>query len=291
MIKKITTILLSVLLLVPGITSSAQENSDKNKVNEASQYWVERFPAFKESIEKNTNGKLVGVDEMYIKYTPIEENDNEKAEGIFNFAGKVMENEFNSKVYTRDEYLRETSMFKPQYIGGFEPNGGGDPYWLRLDLQVYEIGNGKYFAYSFFEWKTRPVFRFTDLQGIYTSSELVIAENTASTPIVGEYIAIDTNGNQSYELTPYEVSQHGNGVLSKIDLLGDSELFQYQYNMGMLQAPVEFSNSTGTTGRIFTNYVHKQIAIGLPQFDEDGKTGFGLEISTDEHSGSVYISR
>ena len=60
--------------------------------------------------------------------------------------------------------------------------------------------------------------------------------------------------------------------------------------MGMIQAGVNFSGSD-KQGRIYTKYLHKQVAVGSISLNSSGMPSFGLNISVDEHGGSVLITR
>ena len=258
------------ILMGTSIIASAETNINTNlRENEDSQYWAKHFESFNNDLESGKLVKLKDASTVYLKYT-VDENNEEVVE------------EFTEKEYEQERLKEKITRYG---IGSFEPNGNCS--WLKLDLQVYENSAGKYNVYSFWEWKTRPKCRFTDINGIYVSSEFVISNG----PIQTQYIAQDDNGNEVFEHPSYKISEFGNGVACYFIFKGDSELFTYVYNMGMTSAQVEFANSASRSGRIFTNYVHGQIALGDISFDSQGKPSFGLNVSTDQHSGSVYISR
>lgn len=286
MLKKIGTLILSICLLVPGSTVLAANNSNTEEPivnNEAINYWKGKFDSFEDQINSGNLGALVGSSEIYIKYTPKNENiDLETA----------TEDDFNKLVFDKDGYVSERlKEVSPFAIGPFEPNGTCS--WLRLDLQVYETSTrGIYSAISFWEWKTDPQFRLKDINGIYVSSELGIGEVTPTNPKVAEFRFRETNSNTWTVRRPFvSVSQYGNGAATTIDLPGDSELFNHDYFMGMLQVPVEFVNTGSTAGRIYTCYSHTRLSVGDLSFDSEGKPSFGITSKIDEFSGSVRITK
>ncbi|MDU7942600.1 MAG: hypothetical protein E7J38_03280, partial [Streptococcus salivarius] len=76
MIKKVLKILLCCTLVIPGVSTFANEVNKIDKstempeiVSENVDYWRERIPSYDEYLDKNPNNKLVGENEVYIKYT------------------------------------------------------------------------------------------------------------------------------------------------------------------------------------------------------------------------------
>lgn len=271
-IKKALILATTLVLVVGGtnsITFAETTNNSNLKDNEVTSYWSQHFSKFNSDLESGKLLELKDTSTVYLKYTQT--NDNQE----------IVEK------FTEDQYQEEiiNEKIAARGIGSFQPNGTSS--WLRLDLQVYSTGYGKYEAYSFWEWKTRPKCRFTDVNGIYVSSEFTIGKG----PIYTQYIAQDSHSNQEFSRPSYSISQFGNGVASQFKLKGDNELFTYIYNMGMTSAPIEFSNSSSRSGRIYTNYIHRQVGLGGLSFDASGKPSLGVNISKDEFSGSVYISR
>lgn len=267
-----------ILMLVSTCTVTLAETQENFKENESVKYWAQKFPKFNEALEDGSLTGLVNTNTVYLKYDKDDTKNDCDLEG---------------EIYTEDEYLyeRNKKTFRT-VISDFEKDGGKDPSWLRLDLQVYTTSTpGTYMVYSYWEWKTKPVCTFTDINGIYVSSEMSIAPSTPSTPKASCYIAYDSYGNEWYEENSIKSSQFGNGIASTIDLLGNSELFSYTNHMGMTQTPVKFTNSSSTSGVIYTNYVHSQVALGSISFNQKGQASFGLTISTDEHGGAIYIDR
>ncbi|MEG1255761.1 hypothetical protein [Clostridium sp.] len=284
--KKIITIILSFCLMLSGTVVFADEPENNLEKDNVTNYWAERFPSFKESVDNNSLGKLVGSNEMYVKYTPKDTSD------VKSFNSKS-ENEFTSELFTKEEYDCEIikENIKTRSIGGFEPNGSCS--WLRLDLQVYDTPTyGEYSATSFWEWKTNPQFRLNDLNGIYVSSEMIIGKNTPTNSMSAEFRYKEQNSNVwSISRPGTTLSQFGNGIAVAINLPGDSELFTHNSFRGMLTTPIKFSNNSSNSARVFTSYGHSYISIGSPSFGSDGKPSFGFTNARNEHSGSVLIER
>lgn len=282
MFKKIGTVILSICLLASANPVFAADNSvGSENNNEATAYWSEKFDTFNEQLNNGNLKDLVGTSELYIKYTPKNENTDFET---------ATEDDFYKEVFDKEGYEKEISNKASRGIGPFEPNGTSS--WLRLDLQVYETStSGLYSAISFWEWKTVPQFRFRDINGIYVSSEFVIGQATAMAPRVAEFRYHEVNSDTwTLENPTVEISQFGNGAACSINLPGDSSLFEHDSFMGMLMVPVKFSNTGSTDGRIFTSYSHTRLSVGDISFDNEGKPSFGLTSKIDEFSGSVYIS-
>lgn len=285
MLKKIGAIVLSICLLVPTSSVFASDNSNSSKTNidnEVTNYWSEKFDTFNEELNNGNLGDLVGTSELYIKFTPKNEDIDLK---------NATEDDFNKEVFDREGYEKELFNKNSRYIGPFDPNGTCS--WLRLDLQVYETStSGLYSAISFWEWKTVPQFRFKDINGIYVSSEFIIGNETAGASKVAEFRYREANsGTWTFENPNVEISQFGNGAAASINLPGDSSLFTHDLFMGMLMVPVKFSNTGSTDGRIYTSYSHTRVSLGDISFDSEGKPGFGLTSKIDEFSGSVYVAK
>jgi hypothetical protein len=282
MFKKTISVLLS-LLLTSSLVVSGIENTDTPEVQVSTNYWMDRFSVFEERVDNNQLGELVSSSEMYVKLTPTKEINVETNAN------------YETEVLSKTDYIME-SIVKPNelgigtfsYIGDFEPNGSCS--WLRLDLQVYETGqDGKYQAYSFWEWLTDPIFRLTDVGGIHVSSEMIIGNGYRDS----QFTYRETHSDTWWDEFPYvTVSQYGNGAAAKFNLPGDSELFNHDSFMGMIGVPVEFSNASSTSGRIFTMYGHLHLALGGElSFDTKGKPSIGITLIESEHSGSTYIAR
>lgn len=272
-------------MLVPTSSVFASDNSNSSKTNidnEVTNYWSEKFDTFNEELNNGNLGDLVGTSELYIKFTPKNEDIDLK---------NATEDDFNKEVFDREGYEKELFNKNSRYIGPFEPNGTCS--WLRLDLQVYETStSGLYSAISFWEWKTVPQFRFKDINGIYVSSEFIIGNETAGASKVAEFRYREANsGTWTFENPNVEISQFGNGAAASINLPGDSSLFTHDLFMGMLMVPVKFSNTGSTDGRIYTSYSHTRVSLGDISFDSEGKPGFGLTSKIDEFSGSVYVAK
>lgn len=295
MIRKLLVSVLAISLMIPTIGASAKVNELKS--NEKVSYWAEKFPSFNETLENGNITKLVGTDEIYVKFTPKESvNSNILINGRTVYA----EEDFESEVFTKEEYedyiLNSINTINTRTIGPFEPDGGSNPRWLNLDLQVYETSTyGEYMAVSFWEWKTIPAFYFKDVNGINTSSEFIIGLPKAMNPKVAEYRTIDINGKMEVAKPPIYSAETGNGLAAEFKLregfASSTTNPLIEKHMGMLQTPVEFSNSSGKKGRIYTSYVHKQVGIGGLSFDSTGAPSFGPVMKVNKHAGSVYVSR
>ncbi len=298
MLKKIVKLLLCCTLIIPSsVTLASETKAEKNAANtsENVEYWREKIPSFDEYLTKNPDNKLIGEDEVYVKYTLKEDLKDTRVN-----SSEDIERVFNVEIFTKDEYLKET--LSRATIGGFEPENGKDPYWLRLDLQVYEMPNMSetLMAHSFWEWKTPPAFRFEDLNGIYVSQDLKVGPNSTLTPMVSEYIRYFDNGAMSRVLNKIDTDDHFRGMMGIIDLAyistkeGENSKVVPPVStishMGMTQTPItKVYPGKRTRGYISTNYVHKQVSFGAPSFDSTGKPSFGLTVSNDSHGGRVFI--
>lgn len=60
-----------------------------------------------------------------------------------------------------------------------------------------------------------------------------------------------------------------------------TELAPVTAHMSMTQTPVKRINEFVSKIIISTSYIHKQVALGLPSFNDKCKPSFGLDISTD----------
>lgn len=290
MFKKIVVFIVSAFLLIPMNTAFAfdnSENMDYQTADESTTYWKDRFPIIDENLNNGTLGEMVSSIETYVKYTPKNSDINLRA---------ATENDFDVEVFDKDGYKKEVlkdeiAKINSRGIGEFEPNG--ECTWLRRDLQVYKTSvYDEYQAVCFFEWLQIPIFRLSDLCGIYVSSELIIGESTSTNFKHAEFRYTESPSNEEYVLTPtVQHSEYGNSVAAKFDLPGGSDLGRYTQFMGMVATPIAWSSSTGLRGRVFMEYSHSFVSVGDISFDKDGMPSFGLGAKVDDTNGSLLITR
>ena len=293
--KVIRTTLLMILGIFISLSTTVSAASE-NPVNESTKELMRIFPQFKESLEKNTTGNLVGNQEVYIKYTPKKNVSDTK---------KVYENQeevkkdFDVTVHTKEEYLRERAKESlPRLrsrrsisIGSVEQNYCS---WLKMQLQVYtasqELRNDcDVVAYNFCSWKTVPGFRLKDAIGISVSNGLAIGGSSSTRKASYNYnklYAGDTIVN-----LPVKKSVHANGVLAEFNLSNEDSRFTDVYNNAMISTGIKFIRNDVTYGVISGNYLHSEVSVGSITFNAAGVPSISLSLSHDTHSASVPISR
>lgn len=294
MLKKVLACLVSICLVFPCNIALADDSlKDDRSTNQVQQadidYWRENFESFDKLLNDGTLGELVGSTDMYIKYTPKDENQKVDVK-------TATKDDFVSEVFTKNEYEKEilqekmtTTYSRRSTIGDFRTNGTCS--WLRLSMTIYEKPRqeGCYIATTFWEWLTSPVFRLKDLNGIYVSSELAIDQQNSQ-----EYQAefrYRVNGEIWQRETPtVKTSQYGNGAAVEFNLPG-SDIMQFDSFRGMLNVPIKFSNSGSICGSVYTNYIHSLVSVGSLSFDKNGLSSFGFGIKQDEFSGSLLINK
>lgn len=281
--NKIFSLVLSVILTLgtTGLVVKAEECPQKQpsitkEQMDITHELMDKFPEYKKSVSELENGKLAASNESYIKYTPKKKT----SKSLYRSLDESVE--FDTKVYTKEEYLEEIShKIIRRDVGDYEVNNCS---WLKLDLQVHHRGStNEFMAYSFFEWKTAPIITFEDGHGISTSSNLIIGRRTNSTPILGEYRYGYSIG--GYKVKVLQPKYNDRGVVATFDL--DNA---FPEHLGMVMAPIDFISSTVQNGRIFNTYLHKQISIGGIGIDATGLPNLSIGGSTDSHTGSVYVS-
>lgn len=283
MVKRILSLATCFFMLFT-VSASAVTTNNSRGVKEIQsdniEYWRSKFPKLDTYLNQNPESKLVGEDEIYIKYTLKDDTKHN--------AKVLTELDYNQEVYTREQY--ELEMSKERVNIGPSIPVDSEPYWLRLDLQVYHESGNKFMAYSFWEWKTKPVFLFTDLNGIYVSEGAVVDEDIAPNVMASQYAQLISDEYMKYTDNEIDVEKNSKGMMGIIDINGGSEVAPVTAHMGMTQTPISRINTSVTSIFVYTSYIHKQIAVGSPSFDSQGKPSFGLNISTDEHAARVKIT-
>lgn len=330
MLKRRSRILLTLLLtcglVLPQGTAIAADRGNAIKLDESTIELIEMFPEYKESLQKDTTGDLVGNSEVYIKMKP---KDDLKDESLNNKSSRINENSimttdeitenFEIECYSKEEFdskykkyvdkMPKTSTSRSkvedmviQRSSGGSSDGGtvgigplevNSCSWLRLDLQVYNgSGSSDYMAYNFCSWLTRPVFRFTDAIGISTTSGLIISSDTTVRSALYRYPSPFVPTGAGTSLT---VTNQGNGVIAKVPLIPISVYNTYpnlkEYNNMMIQTGISFSGTSTKQGWIQGNYLHKQVAIGGIGMDVNGVPSLSIGGSTDTHSGMIHVQR
>lgn len=271
------------LFSISANAASIGDSGIKNPIeSNNADYWRSYFPDFDKYLNENPKDKLVGQDELYIKFT-LKEGSNDKN------VRSLTEVDYIQESYTPEEYELEMTKERAN-IGSCNPVNP-EPYWLKLDLQVYKETNSgnRFMACSFWEWKTTPIFAFTDLNGIYVSEGGIIPDATSVNPMVSKYIQQIDNSYMKYYTNKLDTDPHSKGMMGIIDINNGSEIQPVTKHMGMTQTPVERIDAVAKM-IISSSYIHKQVVLGLPSFDSEGKPSFGLAISTDEHSVRVPIT-
>ena len=285
-IRKIVSLALAVIctsLVGNGEITHAKEQYG----NDATQELIKLYPEFKESIEKDTTGKLVDSSEVYVKL--IEHEDSEQ---LSRYSLDNLEDDYEVEYYTREEFEQEYSPISTYAIGDLEKDSCS---WLRLDLQVY-YGNGisDYMAYNFCSWITSPKFRFTDGIGISVSSGMVISGDVTSRhatyKCANPYLEFG-----STERLAVTINEGGNGVLATAGLQPFSVMQAFpnlkEYHNFMIQTGVSYNGSGVNKGWITGSYLHKQISIGGIGMDSNGIPNLSIAGSCDRTKGSIAVSR
>lgn len=253
-------------------TESEVYNEYNYKIKEI----IEKDEFIKKEIEKGA--KLVGVSDLYIKYTP-EENTNARAAST--------ETKYTSEEFTYQEYLKEKQemQIKSRSIGNFVQR---ESKWMNLYMAVLYYGDGIYSASSYFDWKTNPLFMFTDAHGINVSPEFNIVTDAPGN--YSDYVYTDAFNNKIYKNTTSTMKFNSFGSVSDVDLKWEPVQGPLNDHYGKHQVVFEWSNSGGRSGNVYNTYLHKEVAGGI-SLDSSGKPSFGINISSDEHGGAITIRR
>lgn len=276
MVKKFTSILMGVLLL---ILLPVKTFAIESKVSPRN-YWVNLFPEFQESLDKYTNGcnNAIAEDDKFIKLTQVDDTlrDSSNVKKGLDENGQVIY--YKSEISTEYEYILQKN--KPNLLGDGHEHGNvsNKNSWIRLNMQVYEgKTKNEYMAFSFYEWLTRPFFTFTDAHGV-NFNHMVISEHA---PIESLYRYRSPHDHNIYDDYPPIITNE-KGVAAKPDILSYSGTIHNSVNMGMLQVPLSFPQYTPGSqhkGNVFTSYVHSEISPGNISLGADGKPSieFGAE--------------
>ncbi|MGK0469445.1 hypothetical protein [Clostridium sp.] len=286
--NSLLSVLLMALMIMPT-NAFASTNLD-SQADSTTKELINTFPNFKESLDKNTNGKLVSSNEIYYKYTPKTTNNTKK----YYTNQADAEKDFYISEYTKEQYETEIALTKlipetslTNYIGDQE---GTDCSWLRISLQIYESQYvDEFMAYSFSSWLKVPFITFTDAIGISMSNGLIVTDDTDRTSTrYAEYNYQDgINPEGTYTTLPVEINDtYANGVMAKPNLrLGHLSSF----NNMMISTGVRFSGTGTSEGFVFGNYLHTEVGIGALNMDAAGLPSLSLSLSYDEHHVSVPI--
>lgn len=287
--NKITKIISLVLAIVftslvgTGEITHAQEQYENN----TTQKLIELYPEFKESIDKDTTGKLVDSSEVYVKLI-----EHEDSEHLSEYSFDNLDDDYEVEYYTREELENEYSAISTYRIGNLEKDNCS---WLRLDLQVYQgSGQSDYMAYNFCNWITSPKFRFTDGIGISVSTGMVISGDSstrhATYKSANPYLEFGAT-----EKLAITVNEGGNGILATAGLKPASVMEAFpnlkEYHSFMIQTGVSYNSSCVNKGWITGSYLHKQISIGGIGMDVTGVPNLSIGGSYDRTKGSIPVSR
>jgi hypothetical protein len=281
--KQIFKIMFLAVSILLGIVSTPALASTM-AFSESTEELFLKFPSYKETLEKQTTGKLIDAQEIYFKLTPKE---NVTIKSTYNT--KNLESDFIIEEYSREEFNK---ISKEKGIGGQE---GGSSNWLRMDLQVYQSsGQSDYMAYNFCSWKTKPIFRFQDAIGISVSDGLIISGDSSSR--FAEYrFQNPYSPVGGCTILGTEINPHGNGIMAKTYLQPGNALEAFpglnEYHDMGIGTGVVYNNNNIRNGRIAGNYLHKQLAVGGIGMDINGVPNLSIAGSSDSVSASIFVSR
>ncbi len=300
--KKLVSLLLVGACLSPNITvlanelDTSKENlkvefKDKSDLEKATNEEKEVFEKYdykiKEILEKDESvkkalekgAKLVGVSDIYIKYTPDETSKNSRSSN---------EQKYISEEFSYDEYIQEVQNEKKSARGIGNYVEQQNSRWMNLYMSIVYYGDGIYSATSYFDWKTNPLFMFTDAHGINVSPEFNIITDAPGN--YSEYVYVDAFNNLIYKNTTNTMIFNSFGSVSEVDLKWEPVQGPLNDHYGKHQVVFEWSNTGGISGNVYNTYLHKEVAGGI-SIDSSGKPSFGINIASDSHSGAITIRR
>ncbi|QAS59489.1 hypothetical protein [Clostridium septicum] len=113
-ITKIVSLALAIVftsLVGTGEITHAQEQYENN----ITQKLIELYPEFKESIDKDTTGKLVDSSEIYVKLI-----EHEDSKHLSEYSFDNLDDDYEVEYYTREELENEYSAISTYRIGNLE---------------------------------------------------------------------------------------------------------------------------------------------------------------------------
>ncbi len=291
-IKKLFSILS--LCLVTSLASNgsivlANTNNEKNYDRQTKEL-IEKFPSFKESLEKYTTGELVSSEEVYIRYTPKTEELKKEYKTT-----EEVNKDFIVEEFTREEYEIESKKEElKEVIRGIGSQETTPSSWIRVDLQVY-YGDpsiqSDYMAYNFSSWLKDPYLRLTDAIGISLSNGLIISGNASTRAAEYHYYDPYYPGGDRVERLVVKANNEGkNGVLATFNL-DNGNPSSTLYHNAMIQTGVNFVGSGYNQGWINGHYVHKELGFGDISIGTDGRPSISAGTKYDQHQSSIHVSR
>ncbi|MGL5576056.1 MAG: hypothetical protein ACRDCW_10995 [Sarcina sp.] len=259
-----------------GINRSLEES--EIAVLDQYSYKVEELlkndPKFREDIEKGA--KLVGVDDLYVKYTLKETSKNVKNKTV---------NDYTTETFTYTEYLNELKEDKQKaLIGDFvQPECS----WLNLYMGVVDYGDGLFSASSYFNWKGFPVFTFTDGHGIAVDSGFTIITDAPGN--YSEYVATTNYNGANYVNTKSTMEFETRGSFSLVPLQTTHNGAMVATHHGKHQIVFETNNTNIRSGNVYNNYLHKDVGVGSIGMSEDGLLNISGVVVSKTHKGAVTI--
>lgn len=292
--KKILTLILIAffirILSIPSHSNLITKKSQNDK-SYLTEELCQKSPSFKQSLNNNTIGKLVGESEIYVKFTPKK---GVKLKKIYN--GDTITDDFEITYSTKGELEKELieSNSESKSTSSSEII---TCCWLRLVLQVYtgDYFNCDYMAYNFCSWITKPSFKLEDGIGISVSNGLILSGNPNTRHAEYTFVVPDLNIKEYRDL-PVTIGLKGNGVLATSNLKSTSLPSHITHNPKeshewMIQTGVSYNSSLINKGRISGHYFHKEIPFNKIYMDSDGIPNVSLSISSDLISNSIFVSR
>lgn len=254
------------------------DKEESNVLNEYS-YKIEEILKNDEKFKQDLkNGaKIVGVNDMYIKYTLKESSRNVSRENR-------TAADYETKTYTYQEYLEETAKENQKAtIGGFvQPECS----WLNLFMSVVDYGDNLFSASSYFNWRTFPAFTFTDGHGISVDPTFTIL--TSAPGNYSNYEAESIKG-RTYVNTTKTMKFNRRGSVSDVPLQAWVSGAMTNKHYGKHQIVFESNNVGNRSGNVYNNYLHKEIALGSIGVSADGTPNLSVGGSTSTHSGAITI--
>ncbi|URZ02376.1 hypothetical protein [Clostridium felsineum] len=246
-------------------------NSDLMKGESVSQ---NHFENLMKSIHKERKSKAINTTDKYVNFQNVSNNPNNPI--------------YNRVVYSKQQFL-DRVINKNTRV--YNSSKSGNNSWMRLTLEIDDIGSGKRGIYGFYQWLTNPLILFNDSVAIGCDANTVLLFSSSTSANYIDYKDNEGRINTSSYTYKYSNMDHrttsANGILYTFPLQGDmiagcDYAYPNDYQYGVIS--VDAQRGASSSGNIVFSYAHEQVnlttGVGI-SFTGEGSLSFGLATSYD----------
>lgn len=238
------------------------------------------FNNLMENIHKKEHGKVISTTDKYVNFKNISSDPNKPVYKPVEYSKQDFLNKANQQntiVYNPTNNISLDSVASRKVATNS---------WMRITLEIDDIGSGKRKIYGFYQWLTNPLVTLNDTLSLGHDANTVFDFSSSGSDNYIDYTDSTGNFNTSTRLYSYSDTDHRMtsvaGILYTFPLggdmiAGDNYAYSGDYQYGLIF--VTATRAASSNGNIVFEYAHEEINLSIGagiSFNFDGSLSFGF---------------